>query len=127
MGKSSCFQPALVSAWSLSAAVVLAESVEPFDPASEAVMAWGNYEVGSLASMMLVDALVHTWDLAQALGVQFQMPQAAAETAFSFSQQMLAPELRSADGDAPFGLEVPVPADAPLQDRLLGWLGRTPH
>ena len=109
----------------LQAVERLAEAVEPLAAESEAVMPWGNFEVGSLASMMLVDALVHTWDLGQAVGIAFTMPPAARDAAFAFSREMLAPELRSADGEAPFGLEIPVAEDASAQDRFLAWLGRT--
>lgn len=105
----------------------LADSIEPLNLDQEAVLPFGRYEVGSLASMMLVDALVHTWDLGQAVGVPFAMPHVAADAAYTFSREMLVPELRSPDGDAAFGPEVPVGENAGLQEQFLGWLGRNPR
>jgi hypothetical protein len=49
---------------------------------------------------------------------------ALAEHALNWSRGMLRPEFRGPD--KAFGVEVPVPDDAPAYDRLAGWFGRDP-
>jgi hypothetical protein len=49
---------------------------------------------------------------------------ALAEHALRWSRGMLRPEFRGPD--KAFGVEVPVPDDAPVYDRLAGWFGRNP-
>jgi uncharacterized protein (TIGR03086 family) len=74
----------------------------------------------------VVDVLVHGWDLATAIGVPAALPDDAATDALAFVQQMLRPEMRKDAPDAAFGPEVVVPADAPITDRLVAFLGRHP-
>ena len=49
---------------------------------------------------------------------------ALAEHALAWSRGMLRPEFRGPD--KAFGVEVSVPDDAPVYDRLAGWFGRDP-
>lgn len=69
------------------------------------------------------DLLVHRWDLATAAGLSVDLPEAEAERVLELLKAMPAEMLRSPGA---FGPEVPVPEDAPVQDRLLGFLGRDP-
>lgn len=75
-----------------------------------------------LVPIMTVDVLAHTWDLARAVGaddtLDADLCQAALET--------VAPNEAAIRGSEMFGDAVPVPADAPVQDRLLAFLGRDP-
>src|SRR6266702_4812696 len=60
------------------------------------------------------------WDRARATGQQQGgLDPALAEHALNWSRGMLRPEFRGPDKS--FGLEVPVPEDAPVYDRLAGW------
>ena len=73
---------------------------------------------------MSPDLLVHTWDIARATGLEQYEPMPADEV------ERVHARLASL-GDAirqpgAFGPEVPVPADAPAQDRFLGFIGRQP-
>ena len=69
------------------------------------------------------DLLVHTWDLARALGREVQLPVdevRRVQQAFgSIGDAMRQP--------GAFGPEVDPPADADEQDRLLAFLGRDPR
>jgi uncharacterized protein (TIGR03086 family) len=76
------------------------------------------------ADHQITELAVHDWDLARATGQQAGLDPAVAEHALRWSRQMLRPEFRGAD--KAFGLEVPVPDDAPAYDRLAGWFGRDP-
>lgn len=76
-----------------------------------------------LVDLNLLDAVAHTWDLASALGVDPDIDDDVAAHVLARWQD--APLDKSREFGA-FGPEVPVPADAPALDRLLGLSGRTP-
>ena len=77
------------------------------------------------ADQQITELAVHDWDLAKATGqVPAELDPALAEHALRWSRGMLRPEFRG-PGKA-FGVEVPVPDDAPVYDRLAGWFGRDP-
>ena len=76
------------------------------------------------ADQQITELAVHDWDLARATGQPTRLDPALAEHALRWSRQMLRPEFRGPD--KAFGLEVPVPEDAPVYDRLAGWFGRDP-
>ncbi len=79
---------------------------------------------GSVAvGIYLIEQLVHGWDLARATGQDATLPQHLCEVALEAAQRLPADQMRS---PRVFGPEVPVEADAPVQDRLLGFVGRTP-
>ncbi len=69
------------------------------------------------------DLLLHSWDLARAVGGDESLPAAAVE-AVSMGLQRMPAEFMRAEGR--FGAEVDVGADASAQDRLLAFSGRRP-
>ncbi len=71
---------------------------------------------------LAADTLVHTWDLARAVGASDRLDRALCERAYRDAVR---------DGIARgaselFATPIPVPDNADLQDRLLGLLGRDP-
>jgi uncharacterized protein (TIGR03086 family) len=77
------------------------------------------------ADQQITELAVHDWDLARATGqVIAGLDPALAEHALGWSRRMLRPEFRGPDQYV--GLEVEVPDDAPVYDRLAGWFGRDP-
>ncbi|NUO55283.1 MAG: TIGR03086 family protein, partial [Hamadaea sp.] len=84
--------------------------------------AMGGLPMTSLAHMWLVDMVVHGWDLARATDQPYEPDADAVARALDFTDQMA--EMGRQRGA--FGPEVPVPADAPAFDRLLGLIGRDP-
>ncbi|EXG79840.1 TIGR03086 family metal-binding protein [Cryptosporangium arvum] len=75
-----------------------------------------------IGGMVLAELVVHGWDLARATGQSPRWP-----------EEVLRPLVAEARGMAEqgrqmgiFGPEVPVPADAPSLDRILGLTGRDP-
>jgi uncharacterized protein (TIGR03086 family) len=79
------------------------------------------------------DLVLHGWDLARATGQDETMDPADVERLWRSTTSIPAEMMeryRTPDAFGPgievFGTEVPVPADAPLQDRLLGLIGRDP-
>ena len=75
----------------------------------------------ALLMINLVDTLVHGWDLAKATGQPTEMPEDVAEAALAFTTKMMKKGQRIGFDDP-----VPVPDDASVTDRLVGWLGRQP-
>jgi uncharacterized protein (TIGR03086 family) len=75
------------------------------------------------------DLIVHGWDLARATGLDDTIDPQEVERMWPMAQS-IGDEMRTPDAFGPgivvFGPEVNVPDDAPLQDRLLGLLGRDP-
>ena len=70
------------------------------------------------------EVLVHGWDLAVATGQAYTADPAVAQACLELIEGFAvgAPEMR----DQIYGPVVPVPADAPVMDRLLGQTGRDP-
>jgi len=75
-----------------------------------------------LIQMRTSETLIHGWDLARATGQTPAFPEAIAEETLAGVRLTLAGRPRDPRG---FGVEKPVPADAPAIDRLAGFMGRT--
>lgn len=75
-----------------------------------------------LAHMYLVDMVVHGWDLARAVGQEYEPDPEAVSRALSFTDRMA----ETGRQRGAFGPPVAVPDDAPPFDRLLGVIGRDP-
>jgi uncharacterized protein (TIGR03086 family) len=75
------------------------------------------------------DLVIHGWDLAKATGQDDTIDPDEVARMWP-DAQAIGEEMRTPDFFGPgivvFGPEVRVPADAPLQDRLLGLMGRDP-
>jgi hypothetical protein len=75
------------------------------------------------------DLVLHAWDLARAAGLDDTMDPVEVErlwpTIEHIPDEMRIPE-HFGPGVVVFGPEVPVPATASTQDRLLGKIGRDP-
>jgi uncharacterized protein (TIGR03086 family) len=67
------------------------------------------------------DNTIHAWDLARGLGIDDQMDPETASLLFAVSDSQRA-QIRASGAFGPE--EIPVPADADVQTRLLGVLGR---
>ena len=86
-------------------------------------MRWAGRSVeGTIDRFLGFDLVVHGWDLARATGQDETIAPARVEEIWGMAQG-LGDNLRRAGVCGP---AVPVADDAPLQDRLLGLLGRDP-
>jgi uncharacterized protein (TIGR03086 family) len=82
-----------------------------------------EWPVSQAVAGTAMDQLVHTWDLAVAIGGDRHLDGELVEACVA----IFLPEMPNIGRAAGFvGPEVPVPADAPAQDRLLGAMGRRP-
>jgi len=94
--------------------------------------AWeGSVEVGGvtmpapdMAVVALDELVVHGWDVAVATGQPYRVDEGDVQACLGFVGQVNGEGQESPPGL--FGPAVPVPADAPVLDRLLGLTGRDP-
>ena len=97
------------------------------DPARARLEYDGMFERTSLERTIdgfcCIDLLIHGWDIARATGGDETLP--ADEVHAVYQQALGMGDMLRTDGVC--GPEVPVPADAREQDRLLGLLGRDPY
>ncbi|MER8186543.1 TIGR03086 family metal-binding protein [Kitasatospora sp. NPDC094015] len=70
----------------------------------------------------VMEAVTHTWDIAQVVDPAAELDEELALLALTVAEQALPAEPRG--GDLPFGPVRPVPADADAYTRLAGWMGR---
>jgi uncharacterized protein (TIGR03086 family) len=80
------------------------------------------------------DLVLHGWDLARATGQDETMDPVDVERLWASTTAIPADMIEMyrtpgafGPGIEVFGPEIPVAEDAPLQDRLLGFIGRHPH
>jgi uncharacterized protein (TIGR03086 family) len=83
---------------------------------------FGEMPGQALFGFTTLDVLTHGWDLAKATGQPAKLDPELAEAVLGFAQQAVLPAMRGGS----IGPEVEVPADAPITDRLVGFLGRHP-
>jgi uncharacterized protein (TIGR03086 family) len=75
-----------------------------------------------LGGFTTLDILVHGWDLARATGQDPALDEGAAADVLAFAHQAVTDDTRAPR----IGPEVPVRDDAPVPDRLVAFMGRTP-
>ena len=82
---------------------------------------WGTFPGAAVIGVYSSELLVHTWDLAVAIGVQLNWPEADIAVGLAMS------EIGFPDGpreQMPFDSAVRPTADAPAIEHLAGWVGR---
>ena len=73
-----------------------------------------------VARFRLVDVLTHAWDLADACGIDVEIPDSLAQEVLDF----LLPMFDALQDSDQFGSPVQPPEEAPTWERMLGLLGR---
>lgn len=107
---------------------------------AEVVAPWRALPVAEAAGIYTAEVVVHTWDLAVAVGVPFTVDDDVARVAIAAIARELPPEARADIYAAikaelpedfpwtdPFGAAVPTPESAPAMDRLVAISGRSPR
>jgi uncharacterized protein (TIGR03086 family) len=84
---------------------------------------YGTFPAGASVLINLGEVLVHSWDLARATEQDFALDPELALLVWGLYGSFPLDGMRAA---GQLGPEIPVPADAPVADRLLGVLGRQP-
>ena len=88
-------------------------------------MPWGDTPGEMLLGLMVADTAVHGIDLARATGQEATVEPDVAEAVYGMTSSMMEPNGKFPRGDS-FAPPVEVPADAPVQDKMLAYLGRQP-
>ncbi|MFF0745505.1 TIGR03086 family metal-binding protein [Streptomyces sp. NPDC004111] len=112
-----------------------ADHVEAFRTASDAALAafgrpgmldrrYGPAPGRRLVEQLVIEMLVHGWDLARATGQDRDLVPGPAGSALPVVREIFGGLPRTAAGS--FAPPRPVPDDAPALDRLAAYLGRTP-
>jgi uncharacterized protein (TIGR03086 family) len=83
-------------------------------------LSFGDYSGSDYAGQLLLDTLVHGWDVAKATGQDTRLDQDLVSACLPIATD-LTTQFRSA---GVFGEDLPVTADANAQTRLLAMLGR---
>jgi uncharacterized protein (TIGR03086 family) len=91
----------------------------------EFTLPWGKTPGAAALGLALADAVVHGWDLARATGQEIVIDDDVAAAIYGMTTSMMEPEGQYPRGDS-FAAPVEVPPDAPVVDRMLAYLGRTP-
>jgi uncharacterized protein (TIGR03086 family) len=86
--------------------------------------------MGDVPAMMILgiafcDQLTHGWDLAKATGQDVTISEDLAATAFALINGRITDDARGPGKN--FKAAVPVPDDASVQEKLIGYLGRDPR
>ncbi|MFC9326676.1 TIGR03086 family metal-binding protein [Kitasatospora sp. NPDC057015] len=85
------------------------------------VAPWGEVPGRGAVGGYVMEAVMHSWDIARALGSDTALDENLALAALGIAEAVLPADIR---GFVPFGEVRPVPADADPYTRLAGWLGR---
>ena len=83
--------------------------------------AFGEAPKAMLIGIATTDLLIHTWDLARAIGADETLPTEAVEAAYTGLQQLPAEVIRA---PGRFDNAVDVPDSAGLQAKMLAFAGR---
>ena len=113
-----------VGAWEAVRAAVQAALDDPDVAAREFDTRPGRYSVqNAVATFVIADVLIHTWDLARAAGLDDTLDPVEVRRALE-GMSSVDPAFLVDSGQ--YGPAVPVPDDADEQTRLIALTGRTP-
>ncbi|MFJ8041902.1 TIGR03086 family metal-binding protein [Kitasatospora sp. NPDC096147] len=90
-----------------------------------AAVPWGTLPGRFALGGYLMEAVTHTWDIAQVVAPDTAFDEDLARGALAVARQTLPAETR--DATVPFGPVRPAPADAGPTAQLAAWLGREVH
>ena len=111
-----------LAAFDTGVAAVLKAANAPRALEKKAKTPIGEMTCGQFMSLGLMDIVIHAWDLAKATGEGTRLDPKLVD----FSYEVLKPVVEQGRAMKAFGPEVKVPANASLQDKLLGLSGRRP-
>ncbi|GHF51234.1 uncharacterized protein (TIGR03086 family) [Amycolatopsis bartoniae] len=112
-----------VAAWERASAAAREAWLEPGALGRRVHLSFGESDATLYGWQMTLDLSVHAWDLAMGIGA----PQPIADDLAEELLIRVGSQLKAIQGTDLLGEEVPVPADAPAADRLLGLAGRDPR
>ncbi|SFA80202.1 TIGR03086 family protein [Amycolatopsis marina] len=93
------------------------------DPDRVVDLPFGRLPLGAALGVFVGEFVTHGWDLAVAIGRTDLLDDGLGQHALALVTARIPRDPRT---HTPFGEVVSVPADAPVYDRLAGWMGRDP-
>lgn len=109
--------------WAVIEPALSAALDDPANLEGNAPEAMGGMPKHQMVGFVIGDLLIHSWDLAQALGVDDTLPAEAVEATMLGLERVPEQMLR---GETMFGAPIEVAEDASAQDKLLAFTGRRP-
>lgn len=103
---------------------VMDEAVSVPDAAVRLVhLSYGDVTGHEYIMDLFFDRLIHTWDLAKAIGADTKLDPELVETCYEDIRE----RAEDLQGSGLFAEPIEVPGDAPIQDKLLAVTGRDPN
>ncbi|TXL87654.1 TIGR03086 family metal-binding protein [Streptomyces sp. IB2014 016-6] len=109
-----------VATWDRAAAAARAAFAERGALERTVQLSYGVTPVAAYCSQMVLDAVVHTWDLSRGIGVNERLPRPLVD----FALKEVEPYAGSLSGSGLFDAPLEPPPGADAQTRLLAMLGR---
>jgi uncharacterized protein (TIGR03086 family) len=110
------------AAYAASAAELTSAFEAPGGPEEIEVFGFGMKKIPSVLGMHIIDFVVHGWDVARSIGSPVMPADDLSAAAYEIMLEFPGKRPNKA-----FGVIVPVPDDAPVGDRLMGFVGRDPQ
>ena len=111
-----------LGAWRLAAIEALAAASQPGAQDRTVHLSFGDFPGGEYLGQVTSDVIIHSWDLARAVGASDRLSAAAVE----FVNDFLSPQIDGWRAAGAFGPAADTDPDADAQDRLLAQTGRSP-
>lgn len=91
----------------------------------EVALPFGTFAAPVVVGIYTLEHVVHAWDMSVVVAATPSLDPVLADAVLPLALDMVPADGRG--GEMPFGPVVEVPADAPVYDRLVGYLGRDPR
>jgi len=112
-----------IHALAVTSAANLASWRQPRALEGDRAYPWGTFPAGAGLVINVGEVALHAWDLARATGQSADIDPDVAQVIYDFYRRVPMEQMRSS---GVYGPEINVPETAPVQQRLLGFLGRLP-
>ena len=113
------------NAFEISVKGLLDAARQPGVLARPVQLPWGESLGEAALSLHFTEAVAHGWDVAKATGQDTTIAPELAEPCLELARTSISEDYRKPEMKV-FGPEIKIPADAPVQERLIGFLGRQP-
>ena len=112
-----------LGAWRSAATEALAAASQPGAQDRTVHLSFGDFSGGEYLGQVTSDVIIHTWDLARAVGASHLL----SAPAVGFVNDFLSPQIDAWRAAGAFGPAADTDADADAQARLLAQTGRSPN
>jgi uncharacterized protein (TIGR03086 family) len=110
-----------IHALAVTSAANLASWRQPGALEGDRTYPWGTFPAGAGLVINVGEVALHSWDLARATGQSADIDPDVAQVIYDFYRRVPMERMRST---GVYGPEISVAETAPIQQRLLGFLGR---